>query len=447
MSCVPSSQQKQTAHSVVGTTPLERLEDSAIEREPLPAGEDLGLEPISGGVYQKLLFNRLQHISQGCIVINDGSNSIQFGVPDSSGEIAKLFVHNRRFYKRIVWGGSLGAAESYIQGDWDSPDLLLLLQVLSKNAATLSKVDGVTARLLKPLRVGLNWLRRNTRSGSRKNIAAHYDLSNDFFSLMLDPNLTYSAAVFKRANMSLVDAQTEKYDRVCRKLNLRPNDRVLEIGTGWGGFALHAAQNYGCRVTTTTISAEQHRHAQAKFQQAGLQDRVTLLQQDYRDLQGQFDKLVSIEMIEAVGEKFLAGYFKKCCQLLKPNGAMCIQAITIPDHRYDAYRKSVDFIQKYIFPGGFLPSFRAITESLAKHTDFRFFHSEDFGPHYATTLEHWRENFWSAISQVHQMGFDRRFIRTWEYYLCYCQAGFAERLIGVSQIVFTKPMCRLAPIV
>lgn len=370
---------------------------------------------------------------------------MQFGTSGTDGQVAELVVHNLRFYQRVAVEGSLGAAESYIQGDWDSPDLCGLLQLLSRNSAVLSNVDGLTAKLLKPLRTIFNWRRRNTKRGSRKNIAAHYDLSNDFFSLMLDDSMTYSSGVFNQSNMSLADAQTEKYDRVCRKLQLTAKDRVLEIGTGWGGFALHAARNYGCHVTTTTISDEQHRWAQIKFQQSGLGDRLALLRQDYRDLRGQFDKLVSIEMIEAVGERFLRGYFDQCCRLLKPNGAMCLQAITIPDHRYDSYRKSVDFIQKYIFPGGFLPSFRAISEALASHTDFRITHSEDFGPHYATTLEHWRENFWSAIALVEQLGFDQRFIRTWDYYLNYCQAGFAERLIGVSQIVFTRPMCRIDP--
>jgi cyclopropane-fatty-acyl-phospholipid synthase len=393
------------------------------------------------------VLKRLQRIDDGCLVIQDGTSRFQFGNADSEEKRASLVVRDSKFYKRVALGGSLGAAESYIQGEWDSPDLPRLLSVLGRNTDTLSRVDGLGSKLLKPIRVGLNYLRRNSKSGSRKNISAHYDLSNDFFSLMLDPSMTYSSAVFNQDSMSLAEAQKEKYDRVCRKLHLQPNDHVLEIGTGWGGFALHAAQNYGCKVTTTTISQEQHRYAADQFKKSGIQNRITLLQQDYRDLRGQYDKLVSIEMIEAVGQQYLNGYFEQCSKLLKPSGAMCIQAITIPDHRYDAYRRSVDFIQKYIFPGGFLPSFRVICESLSKQTDFRLFHSEDFGPHYAMTLDRWRKNFWEAIVKVQQMGFDNRFVRTWDYYLSYCQAGFDERLIGVSQIVLTKPRSNLSPLV
>ncbi|MFO0941086.1 MAG: cyclopropane-fatty-acyl-phospholipid synthase family protein [Pirellulales bacterium] len=292
----------------------------------------------------------------------------------------------------------------------------------------------------------MNWFQRNTKAGSRRNISAHYDLSNDFFSLMLDASMTYSSAVFAKPEMTLAEAQHEKYDRICRKLNLKPSDHILEIGTGWGGMAIHAAEHYGCRVTTTTISQQQYQLAKTRIQDAGLQDRINLLQLDYRDLTGKYDKLISIEMIEAVGEKYLPGYFAQCSRLLKPEGAMALQAITIPDHRFDAYRHSVDFIQRYIFPGGFLPSIGAIGRSLAAQTDFRFVHCEDFGSHYADTLGIWRENFWNAIDQVRELGFDNRFIRTWQYYLCYCEAGFRERLIGVCQLVLTKPLARLEPI-
>lgn len=380
----------------------------------------------------------------GSVLIQDGENRWRFG--DASSNPAILIVNNPNFYRRLVTGGGLGAAESYIQGEWDTPNLCHLLQILARNEQVISSVNGRLANLTKPLLVAFNWLRRNTKSGSRRNISAHYDLSNEFFSLMLDPSMTYSSAVFSRPEMSLSEAQFEKYDRICRKLELQPTDHLIEIGTGWGGFAMHAAKFFGCRVTTTTISQQQFSLAKSRIDEAGLSDRIELLKQDYRDLHGQYDKLVSIEMIEAVGEKFLPGYFGKCSSLLKPTGAMAIQAITIPDHRFDAYRRSVDFIQKYIFPGGFLPSVRAIGEALSSRTDFRFLHSEDFGPHYATTLKLWRENFWKALEQVGKLGFDRRFIRTWEYYLCYCQAGFEERMIGVSQIVLTKPLARMQPI-
>jgi cyclopropane-fatty-acyl-phospholipid synthase len=338
-------------------------------------------------------------------------------------------------------------AESYLRGEWDTPDLVGLLREVARSSDSLDEADqGVATTLLRPIRTGLNWLRRNTRSGSRRNIAAHYDLNNEFFALMLDPTMTYSSGVFEHANASMEEASLAKYDRVCRKLELSPDDHVLEIGTGWGGFAVYAAKTYGCRITTTTISRQQYDYARERTQRAGLSDRVRLLQQDYRDLAGQYDKLVSIEMIEAVGERYLEGYFAKCSQLLRRQGMMLLQVITIPDHRYDVYRRSVDFIQRYIFPGGFLPCFAAIAACVRKKTDFRLFHSECFGPHYAETLSRWRREFWKNIDQVRKLGFDERFVRMWHYYLCYCEAGFRERQIDVSQVLLAKPGCRRQPV-
>ncbi len=394
----------------------------------------------------------------GRLTLVDGSGAYEFGetgttsgssrpASDPANSLAAtLQVHHRRFYRQVALGGGLGAAESYLRGDWDAPDLTKTMRLLARNMDVLEEMEHGAARLLRPLRTAANWLRRNTRSGSKRNIAAHYDLSNDFFKLLLDPTMTYSSGVFPHEAATLEEASIEKYDRICRKLQLTPQDHVLEIGTGWGGFTEHAVKNYGCRVTTTTISDEQHDYAARRFRESGVTERVTLLKDDYRDLQGQFDRVVSIEMIEAVGEAFLPSYFAKCSDLLNPQGIMCLQAITIPDHRYDAYRKSVDFIQRYIFPGGFLPSIGAIATCLGQVTDFRLFHSEDFGPHYATTLAHWRRNFWEQISKVKSLGFDERFIRTWHYYLCYCEAGFHERQIGVSQLVLTKPGCRRGPL-
>ncbi|TWT82175.1 Cyclopropane-fatty-acyl-phospholipid synthase [Planctomycetes bacterium CA13] len=355
-------------------------------------------------------------------------------------------VHHRRFYRTISLRGALGAAESYLRGDWDSTDLTTTLRILVKNREMIASVENGTARLLRPALAALNYRRRNSRSGSKRNIAAHYDLSNEFFSLMLDPTMTYSSGIFSTKNSTLRDASIEKYDVICQKLQLSSHDHVIEIGGGWGGFAEYAAREYGCRVTTTTISDQQHAYAEKRFRDAGLLDRITLLKDDYRDLTGQYDKLVSIEMIEAVGEKYMPHYFAKCSQLLKPNGMMCLQAITIPDHRYDRYRKSVDFIQRYIFPGGFLPSMRAMSTCVGQATDFRFLQSEDFGSHYAQTIARWRENFWNNLDRVKQLGFDERFIRTWHYYLCYCEAGFEEREIGVSHVLLAKPGCRRDPI-
>lgn len=388
------------------------------------------------------MLRRLAELRQGRLNVIDRSGAFEFGEASPSALSATIAVHRRRFYRAVALGGSLGAAESYIRGDWDSPDLTKAMRVLAQNMKLLAGVERGAAGLLRPLRVAMNWLRSNTRAGSKRNIAAHYDLSNEFFALMLDSTMTYSSGIFPTPESTLAEASIEKYDRICRKLQLQPSDHVLEIGAGWGGFAEHAVKHYGCRVTTTTISRAQHDYARQRFQAAGIADRVTLLMQDYRDLEGRFDKLVSIEMIEAVGEKYLPGYFAKCSQLLQPDGSMCLQAITIPYERYDDYRKSVDFIQRYIFPGGFLPSMGAINDCIRGGTDLRRLHVEDFGAHYAQTLALWRQNFWQAITRVKSLGFDERFIRTWHYYLCYCEAGFREQQIGVSQITLVKPQCQ-----
>lgn len=408
------------------------------------------------------MLRRLESLRVGRLTLFDATGTYEFGHDGSSDLTATLHVHHRRFYRSVALGGAMAAAESYIRGDWDSPDLTTAMRVLARNMDLLAQIDSglmslpgkagrkgsrITSpfRAFKPLRLlraGAHWLRRNTRAGSKRNIAAHYDLSNEFFALMLDPTMTYSSGIFDRPEMTLEQASIEKYDRICRRIDLRRGDHVLEIGTGWGGFADHAVRNYGCRVTTTTISDEQHAHAAQRFRAAGIERRIHLLRQDYRDLSGTFDKLVSIEMIEAVGESFLPGYFEKCSQLLKPEGLFCLQAITIPDHRYDSYRKSVDFIQQYIFPGGFLPSVGAMARCVGERTDFRFLQLEDFGSHYAETLARWRRNFWREIARVKALGFDKRFIRTWHYYLCYCEAGFHERQIGVAQILLSKPEFR-----
>jgi cyclopropane-fatty-acyl-phospholipid synthase len=396
-------------------------------------------------LFRKAVMSRLGKLRSGQLTVVERGDTWEFGHPGELGLSATINVRDQRFYREVALGGGLGAAEAYIRGDWDSPDLTAAMQVLAQDMELVAGVEKGAARLLRPLRAGANWLRRNTRSGSKRNISAHYDLSNEFFALMLDPTMTYSSGVFPTPDTTLEEASTEKYDRICRKLQLSPADHVLEIGTGWGGFAEHAVKQYGCRVTTTTISEAQHGFAERRFRDAAIADRITLLKDDYRDLRGKYDKLVSIEMIEAVGEKFLPGYFAKCSALLNADGMMCLQAITIPDHRYDTYRKSVDFIQRYIFPGGFIPSMGAMTSCLGRQTDFRFLHSEDFGSHYAKTLAQWRGRFGEAIDTVRSLGFDERFIRTWSYYLCYCEAGFRERQIGVSQLLLTKPDCRREP--
>jgi cyclopropane-fatty-acyl-phospholipid synthase len=280
--------------------------------------------------------------------------------------------------------------------------------------------------------------RRNSRAGSRRNISAHYDLGNDFFALFLDETMTYSSGIFVHPHRDLAQASLEKYDRICRKLQLSPHDRVMEVGCGWGGFALHAAREYGAHITATTISREQYRFASQRVAKAGLEDRIRLVMQDYRDLEGQFDKLVSIEMVEAVGDRYLAAYFRKCCDLLRPDGLMCLQAITIPDQRFDQYRRNVDFIQRYIFPGGFLPSFAAIAQAVKLATRFQWRHVEEFGLDYAETLRCWAARFRENREQARQAGFDETFLRMWDYYFAYCGGGFAERQVNVSQMVFEK---------
>jgi len=283
---------------------------------------------------------------------------------------------------------------------------------------------------------------RNTRQGSRKNIAAHYDLGNEFYALWLDPTMMYSAAYFDTDSTTLDEAAVAKLDRICRKLDLSEQDSVIEIGTGWGGFAIHAARHYGCHVTTTTISKEQHDYAKQAIRDAGLEDRITLLFQDYRDLTGRFDKLVSIEMIEAVGHEYHDTFFRKCCELLKPEGQMLLQAITIADQRYDTYKKGVDFIKRYIFPGGCLTSVTDMSRTLTAHTDMRVIHLEDIGSHYATTLRHWHDRFFARIDQVREMGYSDSFVRMWQFYLAYCESAFVERAIGDVQMLIMKPGAR-----
>jgi cyclopropane-fatty-acyl-phospholipid synthase len=296
------------------------------------------------------------------------------------------------------------------------------------------------ARLLRPLSIIAHWLRRNTSSGSRRNIAAHYDLGNEFFSLFLDETMAYSCAIFPHPQTTLFEASEAKFDRICGKLALNCQDHVLEIGSGWGGFAIYAAQKYGCRITTTTISRKQFLYAIRQVELAGLKDRVTVIEKDYRELCGSFDKLVSIEMIEAVGHQYFDTFFRVCSERLKPQGMMLLQAIVIPDQPYESYRRSVNFIQRYIFPGGCLPSIGAISHSVGRATDFRLTHLEDITPHYAETLALWRQRFHANLDRVRGLGFSEEFIRTWDFYFCYCEGAFRERAIGNVQILLNKPL-------
>lgn len=394
---------------------------------------------------RRVVRERLASLRNGQIVVTENGRHESFGaVTDDQPLTVQLTVNDPRFYSDIAFGGVVGAGESYIQGCWSCDELTALVRILVKNRDVLLDMDSGTAHLTRPLQKMFHWINRNTRDGSRRNIAAHYDLGNEFYALWLDRRMMYSSAVFEHVDMSLESASVAKLDRVCRKLNLSPRDHVLEIGTGWGGFAIYAAENYGCRVTTTTISRQQHDYAKEAIARAGLDDRITLLRSDYRDLEGQYDKLVSIEMIEAVGHEFRDTYFRKCCELLKRDGLMLLQSITIADQHYERAKRTVDFIKRYIFPGGCLPSVTAMSDSLTRVTDMRIVDLEDIGPHYATTLRHWRERFFDNIDRVRGMGFSEEFIRMWQYYLCYCEGGFLERAIGNVQMLMMRPDARPA---
>lgn len=381
----------------------------------------------------------LQNLTHGALELVCGERRYYFGECTRQGACATIHVHNDDFFRKAVFGGDIGAGESYMDGDWTSPDLVAVIRLAVRNLATIES----SSRLLG----AVNWvksrlahrLRSNTVAGSRANIEAHYDLSNDFFRLFLDGSMMYSSAFYGSAGDSLETAQLRKMDRICTKLQLSPGDRVLEIGTGWGGFAIHAARHYGCHVTTTTISREQHAWAtQWVASTADVRDRITLLLQDYRNLRGQFDQIVSIEMFEAVGLDHYDDYFGACDRLLKPDGSMLFQTITMNEQKFPVYRRQTDWIQKYIFPGSDLASVSEVLRSLARSTDLTMVHLEDIGGHYARTLADWRARFWSAIHEVRAQGFDARFIRMWDYYLAYCEGAFTERHIGDSQILLTK---------
>ena len=384
------------------------------------------------------LRRRLQRLGSGRLEMVDATGCYDCG-PAIETWRATIYIHHPRFYRRVLAGGSLAAAESYLAGDWDCDDLVTLMRILARDVDTLFGLERGAARLRRPIRGWRQARRQNSLRGSRRNIADHYDLSNDFFALMLDPSMTYSAGLFTTPTHSLQEASQAKYDRICAELRLRPGDCVLEIGCGWGGFAVHAARNYGCRVLTTTISQEQYRFVQRRVQEEAVGERVTVVARDYRDLSGQFDKIVSIEMIEAVGEQYLDAYFRQCGRLLKPGGEMLLQGILIPADRYDRYRRSVDFIQQYIFPGGLLPSWPALEQSVRRTTDFQCRSRHAFGKDYAETLRRWRHNFWKNIDHVRELGFDERFIRSWHYYLCYSEAAFDEGMIDVEHVHWRRP--------
>jgi cyclopropane-fatty-acyl-phospholipid synthase len=385
------------------------------------------------------LLSRIQH---GVVTVVDGDLRFTLG-GGGTGRHATVLVHDPSTYRAILLGGSVGAAEAYIRGQWTCDDLAGLARILARNLDALDAMDTTIAGLSRRLGDVLRAARhRNTRAGSRRNIAQHYDLSNEFFRLFLDESMTYSSAIFERDDCSLEEAQRAKLDRICARLELRPDDHLLEIGTGWGALAVHAARRYGCRVTTTTISREQHRLATEKVAAAGLRDRVTVLLRDYRDLEGCYDKVVSVEMIEAVGHEYLSDYFRACSERLTSEGMLLLQAITIADQHHERHRTSVDFIKEHIFPGSCIPSITTLVKATTRATDLRLSHLDDLTPHYARTLRVWRQRFLEQSPRVRALGFDEPFIRMWDYYLAYCEGGFAERYLGCVHMLFTKPAAR-----
>jgi len=389
---------------------------------------------------RSMILKHLSTMQRGQLVIKENGEKTVYGdQSDNVGLVAELTIVNIDTYSSLALNGVIGAGESYMEGHWTSPDLVKVIRFFVVNMQTLDAMDGERTWLSRMGMWLLDRVNRNTIARAQKNISAHYDLGNDFFSLFLDQTMMYSSAVFADETISLYDASNAKLETICQQLKLNANDHLVEIGTGWGGMAIYAAQHYGCRVTTTTISQEQFDFATQRVNDLGLNDQVTVLMQDYRKLTGRYDKLVSIEMIEAVGRQYFSEYFSRCADLLKPDGLMLIQAITIADQRYDQATKAVDFIQRYIFPGGCLPSVNIIGHHVASNTDMMIISLSDIGRDYAITLERWREQFLEKLETVRSQGFDERFIRMWEYYLCYCEGGFRERVISTAQIVMAKP--------
>jgi cyclopropane-fatty-acyl-phospholipid synthase len=414
------------------------MDDVSVSRIPLlPQVRSLRHR---GDIARHFLLKVLSHIKVGSVTIHDGEDTHHFGKAGVAGEPqAEIVVHNRAAFGKVLTGGTVAAGEAYIDGDWSTPNLTEVTRLFSANLESMETMESKQHWYTKLALKVAHSMNRNTHEGSKRNISAHYDLGNDFFRLFLDPTMMYSAAVFERPENTLEKAAVDKLDEICHQLELKPTDHLLEIGTGWGGMAIHAAMHYGCKVTTTTISREQFEYAKARVAELGLEDRITLLCEDYRALTGEYDKLVSVEMIEAVGHDFYSSYFQCCSKLLKHNGKMVIQAITITDSRYEQARRSVDYIKRYIFPGGCLPSLEIIAKHIAKDTDLQMVNLRDITADYALTLAHWRQRFMQRLKDVRAMGFDERFVRMWEFYLCYCEGGFRERIIGTVQIAFAKP--------
>lgn len=392
---------------------------------------------------RRLIRSRLAAVRHGRLTVIEGDERSLFGTLDPAFPVeATVTVIDPSFWRRMLLGGDVAAGQAYIEGAWRCDDLTALTRILVRNRDILLSLDRGLSRLGGIVNRLYHRLRRNSRAGSRDNIAAHYDLGNDFYRLFLDEAMVYSCAWFETEDTDLDRASRAKLERICEKLRLRRDHHLLEIGSGWGGLALYAARTRGCRVTTTTVSKEQYDHTRRLVECAGLSDRITVLNHDYRDLEGRFDRLVSIEMVEAVGAEYMNLFFERCSRLLAPDGLMVLQGITIDERLYERATRSVDFIQRYIFPGSHLPSISSLTGAVARATDMRLVHLEEIGPHYALTLRAWRRRFMARLDEVRAAGFPDSFIRMWEYYLCYCEGGFMERSVGDVQMVLAKPLCR-----
>jgi len=427
-------------------------EEHTLSPAPVPRGNAVEAlsQPREGWLIRlarRLVLARLARIAEGRLEVIEGAARYGFGAARPAFPIAaQLRVHDPACWERMAWGGTIGAGEAYCEGLWSADDLTAVVRLLARNRAALQGVDAGTARLAEPVRRLVHRLRRNTHAGSRRNIAAHYDTGNEFFARFLDPSLTYSCALFDGEDDSLEAAQRRKLDTICRKLELQPGDRLVEIGTGWGALAVHAARHYGCEVVTTTISAQQFTYASRLIADAGLGDRVTVLQEDYRALPARypdgFDKLVSVEMIEAVGHGYLPRFMQTVSRLLRPDGLALLQAILIPDQRYEEYRRSVDFIQQHIFPGSVLPSLARIQACAAAGTDLRLDDLEDLTLDYARTLREWYARFDANADAIAALGVSERERRKWKFYFAYCEGGFFERTVADVQLLYAKPGSR-----
>jgi cyclopropane-fatty-acyl-phospholipid synthase len=386
-----------------------------------------------------LVLNIFSKLTYGQLEVVEGSIHSHYPeIFSEQGIKGKIHIHDPSVYRDFVKGGSIGAAEAFIDGKWSSPNLTNVIRIFARAQQQTDSLEANKSWLNRLKNTVSHWQNRNTQSGSKRNILAHYDLGNELYTRFLDPDMMYSSAIYPAENASLDEAQQHKLAAICQRLSLKENDHLLEIGTGWGGLAIYAVQHYGCRVTTTTISDAQYAYAQARIEKLGLTDKITLLKEDYRDLTGSFDKVVSIEMIEAVGFDFLPSFFKQCNDRLKVGGKLLIQSITIADQRFDYYKNNVDFIQRYIFPGGFLPSVNVLTQSITDHSELVVESLDDIGLDYAKTLAHWRENFLASWSELSHLGYDETFKRLWLYYFAYCEGAFLERSTSTVHLVARK---------